>query len=79
MSPSIWMNVLFLANTNVFSWPVSANVSSGPRCSKGTGLESEASLPYTGSAVLDDNCCVDSVVLGSLVVERRKGGNVSTK
>lgn len=29
------MNVLFVANMNVFSWPVSSKVNSEPRCSYG--------------------------------------------
>lgn len=66
------MKVLFFAKTNVFSSPVSANVNSGPRISKGIGF---ASMSSNGFAEYG-TCGVNSVVVGGIVV-RRKGGKVS--
>jgi len=87
MSPSIWMNVLFLAKMKVLPWPVSAKVSSGPRCSMGTGVvPSPPSAPpipsgdWAGLWVYGKPRSMElSVVLGSRVVDCRNGGSVSAR
>lgn len=53
------MNVLFLANMNVFSKPVSLNVSSEPRISSGIGV----------TVLLDENRCDRAVCVWVGTVE----------
>lgn len=72
------MNVLFFAKTKVFSRPVSANVSSGPRFSNGMG-SFRSPLIYPGQGVFNLAGGVYSVVEGSFVVVSRNGGSVSEK
>lgn len=77
------MNVLSWANRNVFSWPVSSNVSSEPRRSFGTGWSRGMSvLPdAAAAAAADPNVVVNKgasvTAAGSLVVVCRYVGSVS--
>lgn len=67
------MNVLFWANKNVFSWPVSSNVKSGPRSSYGTD-SSNGICDITGAGWV---VVGSSVINGSLLVVCKYGGSVS--
>lgn len=61
------MNVLFLANKNVFSWPVSWNVNSDPRNSFGTGW-SVGILEKIGATDVEVVVDISVSIVGSFVV-----------
>lgn len=67
-SPSIWMNVLFWANRNVFCWRFSSKVNSN-------GMVWSAGLSDTAERVVVD--VGSSVMRWSLVLVSRTGDNVS--
>lgn len=79
-SPSTCINVLFFANIKVFSYPVSANVNSDPRCSYDTGFTVVPSISYIFLLLLlmpRVGSVIFCVVVASVVVVDT--GNVSVK